>query len=460
VPHDGPDRVWRVRKAESFAGEAVAPPDKSISHRAVLLGALTDGSMRIDRFLVAEDTLASVRFASAVGANVRVSWGEDPVDEETHRMAPPVEASAVVQGVGLAGLREPKKTIDCGNSGTTMRLGAGIAAGIDGATVLTGDDSLRSRPMRRIVEPLSQMGARITGIEDGDLRAPLEIQGGRLHGIESDLSVASAQVKSAILLAGLFASGRTVVREPGPSRDHTERMLGYLGVEVERGDRMAAVMGGQQPVARDVRIVGDISSAAYLLAAAAIVPGGEVTVRGVGLNPTRTGFLEILEAFGADVQVREEGDVAGEPAGRVTVRQRPLEAARVSGTLVVRAIDELPLVAVIATQAKGSTVVTDAAELRVKETDRISTICRALAAMGARIEPTSDGFVVQGPTRLRGATLGSEGDHRIAMALAVAGLAADGEAFISGAEAADVSFPGFAGAVAALSDGAISEAPC
>jgi len=431
--------TWVVRRPDALSGTVAVPGDKSLSHRAVLLGALCDGDVTVDGFLFAEDTRASLGLVRALGAPVTADEGG---------------GALTIHGVGVEGLAEPADTVDCANSGTTMRLGAGLAAAVDGLTVLTGDASLRRRPMGRIVRPLEAMGARID-CRGGEGLAPLAIMGGPLRGIDHVLEVASAQVKSAVVLAGLRADGVTRVTEPGPTRDHTERLLAHLGVEVARQGSTIAVRGGQRLTPRPIAVVGDFSSAAFLLAAAAVVPGAEVSVTGVGLNPTRTGFLEVLEAFGARVEISEEREVSGEPAGAVRVVGGELRAARVFGDLVVRAIDELPLVAVLGSVARGRTVVEDAAELRVKETDRIAVICERMAALGARIEPTQDGFVVDGPSTLTGAEVDPAGDHRVAMAMAVAGLVADGQTTIQGAEAAEVSFPGFAGTLSSIAPGAI-----
>lgn len=431
--------TWRVRPAAGCEGATSVPGDKSISHRAVLLGALADGVVVARGFLEAADTLASVRLARALGAEV-------VLDGEGRRVE--------VHGCGVEGLR-PAGTVDCGNSGTTLRLGAGICAAIGGLTVLTGDDSLRRRPMKRVIDPLRAMGATVSGAA-GDTLAPLEIRGGDLKAIDVTLSVASAQVKSAILLGGLRAQGTTLISEPGPSRDHTERLLRHFGADVESpAEGTVAIRGGQRLEARPIDVCGDISSAAFLLGAAAIVEGGAVTVTDVGLNPTRTGFFDVLAALGGDVETEVQEEWSGEPVGRVTVRQRPLVGTTLGGGLVVRSIDELPLVAVLATQAEGRTLVADAGELRAKESDRIAAVCSRLRALGADIDQTEDGFVVRGPTRLSGATLDAAADHRIAMAVAVAGLVAAGETVIEGAACAEVSYPGFADALGALTEGAI-----
>ena len=321
-----------------------------------------------------------------------------------------------------------------------MRLLAGILAGQPFQTELTGDASLRTRPMDRIVEPLSRMGARIVASGDGRF-PPLRITGGSLRGITYTLPVASAQVKSAVLLAGLLAEGPTTVVEPTPTRDHTERMLAAFGAPIRRdGDRVSVTAAALR--GHEVRVCGDISSAAFLLAAAAAMPGSELTVEHVGLNPTRTGFLDVLRALGAEADVRQSGEDAGEPVGAVTVRGQRLRGVRIGGSLIPRVIDELPVLCVIATAAEGETVISDAAELRVKESDRIAVIARGLRSLGGEVEERPDGLTVYG-SRLRGGRVGSAGDHRIAMAFAVAGLLAGGPVTVEGAESIKVSFPEF-----------------
>jgi 3-phosphoshikimate 1-carboxyvinyltransferase len=357
-----------------------------------------------------------------------------------------------VHGVGLHGLCEPEQVLDCRRSGTTMRLLAGVMAGQPTLSVLTGEAQLLRRPMARIVEPLRQMGATILG-RDGGRLPPLAIQGGALRGIQYELPVASAQVKSALLLAGLYADGPTTLHIPGPARDHTERMMAAMGADVQADQ--TGVQGGPPrslslritPVERlqplDTVVPGDLSSAAFLLVAAALVPGSEVTVQGVGVNPTRTGLLELLHGMGADLSVHDLRTVGGEPVADLTIRASELQAVEVGGDLVVRTIDEFPILAVAATQARGETLVRDAAELRVKETDRIATTVAELQRLGAEIEARPDGFVVRGPTPLRAAEVNSHGDHRLAMALVVAGLIARGATLVHDCSCVTDSFPGF-----------------
>jgi 3-phosphoshikimate 1-carboxyvinyltransferase len=352
------------------------------------------------------------------------------------------DTTLTVNGRGLRGLQAPAGPLNCVRSGTTMRLLAGILAGQPFTSTLTGEPQLQRRPMHRVVEPLRSIGAEI---EDTGGHAPLVVRGRPLRGADHTLGVASAQVKSALLLAGLCADGPTTVRQPGPARDHTERMLVAMGADVQVAD--LTVMLNRSPSLAlsplSVCVPGDVSSAAFLLVAAAMAPGSEVVVEGVGVNPTRTGLLDVLREMGADVvmdSLREEGN---EPVADVTVRTSGLRGVEVGGHTVVRMIDEFPVLAVAATQASGATVVRDAAELRVKETDRIAAIVAGLRALGARIDPLPDGFRVEGPTPLRGTVVDSRGDHRLAMALALAGLVADGEVVVERADCIADSFPGF-----------------
>jgi 3-phosphoshikimate 1-carboxyvinyltransferase len=415
-----------IAPGRALRGEVRVPGDKSISHRAVLLGALAPGISRVSGFLRAEDCLATVRCMRALGI---------PTDEDGESLA--------VHG---AALREPEDVLDAGNSGTTIRLLTGILAGQPFSSVVTGDASIRRRPMHRIVEPLRRMGARITGRARGRL-APLAIDGGALRGIAYSTPVASAQVKSAILLAGLFADGETSVTEPSASRDHTERMLSAFGVAVRRIGLTVRLSGPAHLSPAAIRVPGDISSAAFFLVAAAIVPGSEVTVRGVGLNPTRTGVLEALRAMGAQLDIAPAQDDGGEPYGDVTVRAAPLHGTTIGGDLIPRLIDELPVLAVAASVADGETVIRDAAELRVKESDRIATLARELSGIGARVEAQPDGLAIRGVAALRGGRAASGGDHRVAMALAVAGLRAAAPVTVDDTDCIRTSFPGFEAAL-------------
>ena len=427
----GPAAALTVPGGRSLRGRVRVPGDKSISHRALLFGAIAEGETLIEGLLPAEDPLSTAACLRAMGVTVS-----------------PITAGDVVrvQGVGLDGLQEPESILDCGNSGTTMRLMLGLLAGRAGRHfVLTGDGSLRRRPMRRVAGPLSGMGAEIHGRQDGNL-APLAVQGRRLHGATIRTPVASAQVKSALLLAALTAEGPTTVIEPAHSRDHSERMLRAFGADLsvagpagtEVTVRPGAVLRGQP-----VTVPGDISSAAFWLVAGAITPGADVTVENVGLNPSRTGILEVLEAMGARIEVLERRDVAGEPVGDLRVSHSPLRPFQIGGHLIPRLVDEIPVLAVAACCAEGTSRIVDAEELRVKETDRLAVMARQLGAMGARIEEHPGGLTIEGVTPLRGAAVDSETDHRVAMSLAVAALVASGETRLSQPEAAAVSYPGF-----------------
>ena len=352
-----------------------------------------------------------------------------------------LDSQIFLEGRGIHAWRPPEGPIDVGNSGTTIRLLLGQLAGSSVYATITGDASIRQRPMGRVVNPLREMGASISADKDGE-HAPLEVTGAKLHGAVHKLPVASAQVKSALLLAGLLAEGETSVEEPAASRDHTERLLEYLGVPIARSGKRLIVKSTNIQNAR-VLVPGDLSSAAFFLVAASLLRGSAVEVTGVGVNPTRTGVLDVLRQFGAQVDISDVTEESGEPRGTVRIRhgdRRPLD---ISGGMVVAALDELPLIALLGTAAEGETVVHDAAELRVKESDRIATIVEGLSRMGANITALPDGFAVRGPTRLRGAAVDAAGDHRIAMTLAVAALTADGETTISGWDSVAVSYPGF-----------------
>jgi 3-phosphoshikimate 1-carboxyvinyltransferase len=387
-----------------------------------MLGALAEGVSRVDGFLAAGDCLATLACVRALGVEI-----------EAHD-----DTTLTVHGQEL---RAPGAALDCARSGTTMRLLAGILAGQSFDCTLTGSEQLLRRPMRRIVEPLRLMGAEI---EDNDGYAPLTIRGRELRGCDHTLAVASAQVKSALLLAGLYPDGPTVVHQPGPARDHTERMLAAMGADVRVDDLTVTLAPLSLPLSPlSLSIPGDISSAAFPLVAATLVDRSEVTIERVGFNLTRTGLLDVLREMGAEISVESECQQNGEPVADVTARASGLVGAEIGGHTVVRMIDEFPVLAVAATQACGTVTVADAAELRVKETDRIAAIVAELRAMGAHIEPLPDGFVVEGPTRLHGARVDSHGDHRLAMALAVAGLIAQGETVVENADCVADSFPNF-----------------
>ena len=415
----------------ALRGRVRVPGDKSISHRALLFGAIAEGLTTIEGLLPAEDPLSTAACLRAMGVTVSPIVAGEPV---------------TVQGVGLDGFREPDDILNCGNSGTTMRLMLGLLAGRDGRHfVLSGDGSLRSRPMRRVGEPLSRMGARIQGRSGGNL-APLAVQGQSLHGATIRTPVASAQVKSAILLAALTATGPTTVIEPQQSRDHSERMLRAFGADLVvagAGGNTVTVTPGASLRGQSVIVPGDISSAAFWLVAAATIPGSELTVENVGLNPSRTGILEVLEQMGARIQVVNERDVAGEPVGDLEVSHGPLQAFSIEEPMMPRLVDEIPVLAVAACLAEGTSRVRGAAELRVKETDRLAVMARQLQAMGATLTEYPDGLDIQGGANLQGAAVDSETDHRVAMSLAVAAQLARGTTTLARPEAAAVSYPGF-----------------
>ena len=416
----------RTEPAVAVVGHVRVPGDKSISHRAVLLGALGEGETHVRGFGRSADTEAGVRAMRALGVDIR-----DLADDEL-----------IVTGVGLRGLRAVESPVDCANAGTLIRLLTGILAGQDGRFELTGDESLRGRPMERIAAPLRLMGA---SVETEEGHAPVVVEGsGSLRGIEYELPVASAQVKSAVLLAGLNATGPTTVFEPAPTRDHTELMLEAAGVRVRRRRNAVTVEPPAALRLGEVDVPGDFSSAAPLLAAAALVPGSDVTVHGIGLNPRRTGLLDVLERMGARVSVFNRRRSAGEAIGDVQVQYAQLVATRVDAPEVPLLVDELPLVALLGSQAHGETVVRGAAELRVKESDRIEAVTDGLRASGAHIRSREDGWTVTGvPTRFRGGRVEARGDHRIAMLGAVAGLASVEGVEVECAETVAVSFPGF-----------------
>jgi len=421
-----------------LSGSTRVPGDKSISHRAVMLGALAQGTSFVRDWLPAGDTIATLEIMRALGVEIEVDQNSD------------LAWDLAIHGRGLAGLRQPDSALDCRNAGTCMRLLAGIMAGQAFPATLDGSEQLRRRPMGRIIQPLQQMGARLEAQED---RAPLHFRPATLSAIDYRLPVASAQVKSAILLAGLHAQGVTRVLEPGPTRDHTERLLEAMGVEVTRDGPWVGVAGGTGQVELrplNLDVPGDLSSAAFLLVAASITPHSRITIQGVGQNPTRTGLQDILDAMGASLKVSGRRATGGEPVADLAVAFDELQATEISGDTVVRAIDEFPIWAVAATQAAGQSRLRDAAELRVKEVDRISLLAGELARMGATIFEYPDGLAISGPTRLKGARVSSHGDHRLGMALAVAGLVANGETVVEDAGCIADSFPGFVGVMNAL----------
>lgn len=413
--------------AGSLRGTIGLPPDKSISHRAAIIGALCDSPVEIENFLDSDDTGATLAAIQACGVKVeRLQRGR-----------------LVVQGAGLRGLRAPAGVIDAGNSGTTMRLLAGVLAGQDGCFTLDGDASLRRRPMDRIMAPLQSMGVRIESRE-GQF-APLQICGGTVHRVDYEMPVASAQVKSAVLLAGLYGDGPTVVREPAVCRNHTEIMLAAAGARVEQEGFLTKIYPARGLQLGRVAVPADFSSAAFFIVAATIVPGSRIALPAVGLNPTRTGLLDILEEMGANIDKTPATGAGGEPAGELHVASSALKGVRVSGKISGRAIDELPLVALAGAFAEGETIVSGASELRLKESDRIRGVVENLAGIGVDIEARPDGFAVQGAggSRPPGGRFKSLGDHRLAMLGAVAGAASSGGVSIQGFDCVSVSYPDF-----------------
>jgi 3-phosphoshikimate 1-carboxyvinyltransferase len=423
MPHTDVESAQIVEPATRVAGELRVPGDKSIGHRALMLAALAQGESRIDGLPEGEDVAATVACLRSLGVSIERSGG-------------PVR----VHGRGWRSFGPPHGPLDCANSGTTMRLMLGILSGSWVSATLDGDASLRRRPMARVIEPLRSMGA---GIQSQDGRAPLTVTGARLQGRRHVLSVPSAQVKSALLLAGLSASGPTTVVEPMPTRDHTERLLRAMGTDVTTTADGVVIRPSHQPLRPiDLSVPGDFSSAAFWMAAAALRPGWSVTIRDIGLNPSRTAFLDLLESMGAEIHV-DEGDAGVEPLGSVTVTGRRLRAITIGAADVAAAIDEMPALLSVATQAEGTTIIEGAAELRVKESDRLATMSEGLRRMGAIVDERADGVSIQGQASLLGATVDSHGDHRIAMALAVAGLVASGPTTIEGADCVAISYPDF-----------------
>ncbi|MQA98947.1 MAG: 3-phosphoshikimate 1-carboxyvinyltransferase [Actinobacteria bacterium] len=416
----------KPRTNPPLRGRIEVPGDKSISHRALMLAALAAGDSELTGLNVGHDVLATARAIGALGATVGVDAAT------TH---------ATIRSPGAEGLTEPHDVIDAGNSGTTLRCLLGVAAGVEGVTVLTGDESLRGRPMLRVVAPLRQLGASIDGRDHGD-RAPLAVRGGRLRGAEVEISVASAQVKTAVLLAGLRASATTTVISPGPSRDHTERMLRAAGGQVSGDGSSVSVEPGTLRPQR-MRVPGDVSSAAFLAVAALLVEGSELTIEGVGLNPTRTALFDVLREMGARLEVQVTGEESGEPVGTIRASHSQLRGTEVDPRVIPFLIDEIPVLAVAASQADGTTSIAGAEELRIKESDRLAALSDSLSSLGAAVQERPDGLVIRGGTVLRGGEVDSAGDHRIALAMAVAGLVASGPLRVLGWGCVETSFPEF-----------------
>lgn len=413
-----------IKYTEPLHGEIIPPPDKSISHRAIITASLAEGESIIRNILHAEDPIKTLEAFKRMGIAV----------EERDR-------EIIIRGKGLKGLVQPQEVIDCGNSGTTMRILSGVLAGQPFSTILTGDSSLQHRPMQRVIIPLEEMGATIMSEKDG--YPPLTISGGELRPISYRSPVASAQVKSAILFAGLYCDGITTVSEPEKSRDHTERMLRACGANIDVQGFEIQIHGGGVLKPMDVTIPGDFSSAAFFIVAGVLITGSAVIIRNTGINPTRTGLIDILKKMGADIALENKGEISGEPVADISVKHSYLSGIEIGGTMVLRAIDEFPVLCVAAAHAKGVTKITGARELRVKESDRIASMSRELGKMGVDTEEREDGIIINGQERFHSATVKSHKDHRIAMAMVIAGLLADGVTTIEDTDCIETSFPDF-----------------
>lgn len=415
----------KFTKCNRLKGEVTIPGDKSVSHRSVMFGSIAKGTTEIHNFLQGADCLSTIACFQKMGIEIERSG-----------------AQVLVHGKGLHGLKKPDGILDCGNSGTTTRLISGILAAQAFSVTLTGDASIQKRPMKRIIDPLTRMGARIRSLNDNGC-APLAIAGTKLHGIHYQSPVASAQVKSAILLAGLYAEGETKVTEPYVSRNHTELMLSCFGADVRTEHTTAVIKPAEELYGNQIMVPGDISSAAFFIAAGLMIPGSELLIRNVGINPTRDGILHVCREMGADITLMNPKSGDGEPVADILVRSSSLHGTVIGGAIIPTLIDELPMIAAMACLAEGDTVIKDAAELKVKESNRIDVMVRNLSAMGADVEETDDGMVIHGGKPLHGAVIDSRLDHRIAMTFAIAGCCADGETEILGAECVDISYPGF-----------------
>ena len=431
-----------VRSPRAVEAVITPPGDKSISHRAALLNSIADGNAHVSNFCVGDDRASMLRCLRGLGAKIRRHAGCDISGSDE---------CFEIRGVGLDGLSEPGTALNAGNSGTTMRLVTGLLAAQPFFSVITGDRSLRNRPMKRIATPLISMGATISGRRDGSL-APLAVNGGNLHGIDYEMPVASAQLKSSILIAGLYAEGRTTVRQPALSRDHTERMMGAMGADVVTEDLNVTVRPSRLK-SINVNVPCDISGASFWMVAGCCHPNARVRVKSVGINPSRAGVLEVLQSMGAKLTLENVVEAGGEPSADIVAESSDLVGIELSGDIIPRIIDEIPVLALAACFARGTTVIRDAGELRVKESDRISATVDGLRRLGASIEETDDGMIIKGGARLRGAACEGFGDHRIAMTMGIAGLVADGETTVVGAEAASVSYPEFWDTLRGIQDG-------
>ncbi len=416
----------KIKPAKSLRGEVRVPGDKSISHRAIILSSVSDGRSKISGLLSADDTLRTVNAFKAMGISIE-GIGTDEL---------------IITSKGLDGLKEPEDVLDLGNSGTSIRLLAGLLSGQKFFSVLTGDDSLRKRPMKRVTDPLRKMGAEIDGRDNGSF-APLAIKGKLLKPIDYESPVPSAQVKSSLLLAGLYAEGETKVREPKKSRDHTERMLKIFGADIKVNKLTVSIKGRPSLKAQDIKVPGDFSSAAFFIIAGILVSDAEISIRDVGVNPTRTGLLGILERMGADFYLENLREVSNEPVADIRVRSSHLSGVEIRGEEVLRAIDEFPIICVAASLSSGETVIREAEELRVKESDRIAYMSQELRKIGVEVEEFPDGLRIKGRERLKSAVCNSHGDHRVAMAMIIAGLLADAETTVEDTEWISTSFPWF-----------------
>ncbi len=426
----------KIKLQKPLNGEIIPPPDKSISHRAVIISSLSEGKSIIKNFLHAEDSMRTLAAFRQMGIEIT----EHPPNNR--RASRTQNTDLIINGKGLKGLKEPDNIIDCGNSGTTMRLLSGVLAGQPFTTTLTGDSSLRKRPMQRIIEPLIEMGAKITSEENGC--PPLNIRGGSLKPIQYNSPIASAQVKSAILFAGLYCNGVTSVHSPQKSRDHTEKMLGASGVKVEAIGRKVSVRGIAKLNPMDITIPGDFSSAAFFIVAGLLIPGSEILIKNVGINPTRSGLISILQdMMEANIELLNVRAVSGEPVADILVKHSKLRGINVGSDRILSAIDEFPILCVAAAVAQGTTKITGAKELRVKESDRIASMSKELGKMGVETEELEDGIIIKGKEALKAAIVQSHSDHRIAMAMTVAGLLADGETTVKDTECVNTSFPDF-----------------
>lgn len=414
-----------MQPAKALKGELFVPGDKSISHRSIMLGAIANGVTTVRGFLRGEDNLSTMHAFQAMGVKI---------DDDGETIA--------IHGRGLHGLQEPGNVLDCGNSGTTIRLITGLLSGQSFFSVVTGDQYLRKRPMKRVVEPLARMGARILGRNQGSL-APLAINGTELHAMEYHSPVSSAQIKSSIMLAGLYADGETTVREPSLSRDHSERMFSLFGASLNCFENGVTVRGGAELNAQEVTVPGDISSAAFFIVAALITPNSEIIIRNVGINPTRTGVIDILKGMGGQIDLLDQRELSGEPVADIFVRYSRLKGITISGSVVPRAIDEFPVVCVAAACAEGITYIRDAKELRVKETDRITAMANNLRTLGVTVTETDDGMDITGSECIAGGQVDSFGDHRIAMSMSVVSLVASANISIQNIDCVATSFPSF-----------------